>query len=322
MLKKSLIIASLIATNAFAGQHSHDAKNHELNYELAGVMRNHIHAKNSFMIGYSAQHSVMSGLYNQTTAQAEAIGYHAIPKDMSMQMHMLDLMYGVTDKLNIGIMPQYMTMYMGHIHHDGSFGSHSVDGLGDTKLNASYEIFSSNSQSVIGSVGVSLPTGSISKQSGGSQASYMMQTGSGSYELLPSATFVQKFNEIDFGIQANASIKLNDNAHNYRFGNVYNLTAWAGKNFTKNLGSHLRLDYANTGKVQGADSNLDASMSAINNPALQFREITSAFIGGNFYTNNGVKFLLEAGIPLHQYVGTGTLQNSYSVNFSVRKAFN
>jgi hypothetical protein len=195
---------------------------------------------------------------------------------------------------------------------------HEVSGFGDTKLNASYQV----SNSVIGSLGISLPTGSISKQMGGKQASYMMQTGSGSYELLPSATFVQKFNEVDFGIQANASIKLNDNAHNYRFGNVYNVTAWAGKNFTKNFGSHLRLDYTNTGKIQGADSNLDASMSAINNPALQFREITSAFIGGNFYTNNGVKFLLEAGVPLYQYVGVGTLKNSYSLNFSVRKAFN
>ena len=317
MLKKSLIIASLFTINAFAGEHSHNAKNHELNYELAGVMKNHIHAKNSFMIGYSAQHSVMSGLYNQTESQAGVL-YHSIPKDMSMQMHMLDLMYGVTDKLNIGIMPQYISMNMGHIHHDGSFGSHSVDGLGDTKLNASYAI----SKSVIGSLGISLPTGSISKQSGGNQYAYMMQTGSGSYELLPSATFVQKFNEIDFGIQANASIKLNDNAHNYRFGNVYNLTAWAGKNFTKNLGSHFRIDYTNAGKVQGADSNLDADHTAINNPALQFREVTTAFIGGNIYTNNGVKFLLEAGVPLYQYVGTGTLQNSYSVNFSVRKSFN
>lgn len=317
MLKKSLIIASLIATNAFAGEHSHNAKNHELNYELAGVMKNHIHAKNSFMVGYTAQYLNMEGLYNQTTTEAAAL-YHSYPTSMPMQMHMLDLMYGVTDKLNIGIMPQYMAMDMGHIHHDGSYGSHAFSGIGDTKLNASYQA----SNSVIGSLGVSLPTGSISKQSGGNQASYMMQTGSGSYELLPSATFVQKFNEIDFGIQANASIKLNDNAHNYRFGNVYNLTAWAGKNFTKNLGSHLRLDYTNTGKVQGADSNLDADHTAINNPALQFREITSAFIGGNIYTNNGYKFLLEAGVPLYQYVGTGTLKNSYSANFSVRKSFN
>ena len=317
MLKKLLIISSLFAVNAFADEHSHGVRN----YELAGVMKNHIHAKNSFMIGYSAQHSVMSGVYNQTESEAGGL-YHSIPRDMSMQMHMVDLMYGVTDKFNIGIMPQYTTMYMGHIHHDGSFGSHSVDGLGDTKLNASYEIFSSHLQSVIGSVGISLPTGSISKQSGGSQYAYMMQTGSGSYELLPSATFVQKFNEIDFGIQANASIKLNDNAHNYRFGNVYNLTAWAGKNFTKNLGSHLRLDYTDVGNVIGSEPDINAAYTAINNPKLQFRKITTAFVGANFYTNNGVKFLLEAGVPLYQYVGVGTLKNSYSLNFSVRKSFN
>jgi len=313
MLKKSLIIASLFAVNAFAGEHSHGVHN----YELAGIMKNHLHAKNSFMVGYSTQHSVMSGLYNQTESEAGGL-YHSIPKDMSMQMHMLDFMYGVTDKLNIGIMPQYMAMDMGHIHHDGSYGSHAFSGIGDTKVNASYQA----SNSVIGSLGVSLPTGSISKQSGGNQASYMMQTGSGSYELLPSATFVQKFNEIDFGIQANASIKLNDNAHNYRFGNVYNLTAWAGKNFTKNLGSHLRLDYTDVGNVIGSEPDINAAYTAINNPKLQFRKITTAFVGANFYTNNGVKFLLEAGVPLYQYVGVGTLKNSYSLNFSVRKSFN
>ena len=308
-----IAVIVLFVSNSFASQHLHDVSN----YEPAGIMKNHIHAKNSFMIGYSTQHSIMSGLYNQTESEAGHL-YHSIPKDMSMQMHMLDLMYGITDKLNIGIMPQYMTMYMGHIHHDGSFGSHSFDGLGDTKLNASYEI----SNSIISSIGISLPTGSISKQLGNSQASYMMQTGSGSYEILPSATFTKKFNTIDFGIQVNASIKLNNNSHNYRFGNVYNITTWLGSNFNKNFGSHFRIDYTNTGKVQGADSNLDADHTAINNPALQFREITTAFIGGNVYTNCGVKFLLEAGVPLHQYVGTGTLKNSYSVNFSVRKSFN
>ena len=317
MLKKSLIIASLFTVNVFADEHSHNTKNHELNYELAGVMKNHIHAKNSFMVGYTAQYLNMEGLYNQTTTEAAAL-YHSYPTEMPMQMHMLDLMYGVTEKLNIGIMPQYMAMDMGHIHHDGSYGSHAFSGIGDTKLNASYQA----SNSVIGSVGVSLPTGSISKESSGRQASYMMQTGSGSYELLPSATFSQKLNSIDFGIQANASIKLNDNWHGYRFGNVYNLTAWAGKNFTKNLGSHLRLDYTDVGNVIGSEPDINAAYTAINNPKLQFRKITTAFVGANIYTNNGYKFLLEAGVPLHQYVGTGTLKNSYSANFSVRKSFN
>ncbi len=316
MLKKSLIIASLFTINVFAGEHSRNAKNHKLNYELAGVMKDHIHTKNTVMIGYSAQHSVMSGLYNQTETEAAAL-YHSYPTEMQMQMHMLDLMYGVTDKLNIGVMPQYMTMDMGHIHHDGSSGIHTFSGLGDTRLNASYQV----SDSVIGSLGVSLPTGSVSKKSGTSQASYMMQTGSGSYELHPTATFVKNINEIDYGIQANARITLNDNSRNYRFGNTYNLTAWAGKNFMKNFGSHIRLDYTQVSNISGSDADLDSDSTAINNPALQFRKVTTAFIGGNFYTSNGVKFLLEAGLPLHQEVGTGTLKSSYSVNFAVKKSF-
>ena len=314
MLKQSLIIASIFAVNAFAGEHLHSVKN----YELAGVMKNHIHAKNSFMTGYSTQYTSMSGLYNQTETEAENT-YMMVSEKMAMQMHMLDLMYGVTDKFNIAVMPQFMSMDMKHFHVDKmSHETHEVSGVGDTKISGIYQI----AKPIIGSIGVSLPTGSISNQTGGNQGAYMMQTGTGSYELLPSLTFTEKFHEINFGIQTNASIKLNDNAHNYRFGNSYNFTAWAGKDFNKNLGSHLRVDYINVGKIQGTDLNLDTTKSVMNNPVLQFREITTVLIGGNLYMNNGLKFLIEAGVPIYQNLGQGMLKNSYSIHLSVRKSFN
>lgn len=317
MLKKIpsiTILCFALCSNAVYANHS----NHQNEvYELAGVMKNHVHTKNTFMVGYSMQYAKTKGLYNQTDAEAQAL-YHSTPDEMSMKMHMLDFMYGVTDRLNVGIMPQFMTMDMKHYHvHTDDHGWHDSQGFGDTKIHATYEVV----KPVLASLGFSLPTGSISMQSNGSQQAYMMQTGSGSYELLPTLTYVKNYRTVDFGVQTNASIKLNDNAHGYKFGNSYNVTAWAGKNFNHFFGSHIRLDYTNVERIQGWDSSLDASKTAVNNPALQFREVTTAFLGANFYTPNGIKFLLEGGVPLYQNLGQGTLKNSYSVNFTVRKSF-
>src|SRR5690606_18883393 len=67
----------------------------------AGVMYEHMHRAGEWMIGYRYQYSQQGGLFRGSDeisrAELMAAGYTGIPRDMTMHMHMLDLMYAPTD---------------------------------------------------------------------------------------------------------------------------------------------------------------------------------------------------------------------------------
>src|SRR5690606_41945809 len=70
----------------------------------AGVMFEHMHRAGDWMIGYRYQYSRQDGLFQGSDeisrGELMAAGYTGIPREMSMHMHMLDLMYAPTDWLN------------------------------------------------------------------------------------------------------------------------------------------------------------------------------------------------------------------------------
>ena len=63
-----------------------------------------------FMIGYRYMYSrsgstILNGDDEASDAQFAAAGYSAAPSEMTMQMHMLDLMYAPRDWLSFMVMP-------------------------------------------------------------------------------------------------------------------------------------------------------------------------------------------------------------------------
>jgi hypothetical protein len=110
------------------------------------------------------------------------------PTAMSMQMHMLDLMYAPTDWLNLMLMPQLADMEMtlsplacaaGESLHDGGHQTHD---LGDTYAAAMFKVFDQQGHRIHVSLGVSAPTGSVDQTPSGQNTvfhDYGIQMGSG-----------------------------------------------------------------------------------------------------------------------------------------------
>mgnify|MGYP001034285778 CR=1 FL=1 len=82
----------------------------------AGVMSDHLHAKGEWMFGYRYLTSEYRGLYQGSSSitpeQAGAAGYSMVGRTMSMEMHMLDIMYAVSDQVTLMLMPMHMSMDM------------------------------------------------------------------------------------------------------------------------------------------------------------------------------------------------------------------
>jgi|GEM_PF-4937461 len=88
----------------------------------AGIMGDHIHPRGEWMIGYHFMHVYQAGLMDGSDSVSKehtysstangGYGYHNAPRDMRMDMHMIEVMRGVTDRLTVMVMAQYISMAM------------------------------------------------------------------------------------------------------------------------------------------------------------------------------------------------------------------
>ena len=84
-----------------------------------------------------------------------------------------------------------------------------------------------------------------------------MQLGSGTYDLLPSLTYVQQFENWSYGAQANAVIRLeSENDNGYRLGDVWGATTWVGTNLSEWIGLNTGLNYTYTSKLKGSQDDV------------------------------------------------------------------
>lgn len=228
------------------------------------------------MLSYRYMHMDMDGMRNGTdrVSSAEVFaadgGYTVTPTEMSMDMQMFGLMYAPSDKLTLMLMANYIETEMDHqlvsqmaadmINGGAMNFTTKSSGWGDTKLSALYRFYLEENRKAHFGLGLSIPTGSIDEEDSlpgmggpaGRQMPASMQLGSGTYDLLPSVTYVQQFEDWSWGAQANGIIRLeNENDNGYRLGHVFELLGWGGYNLTDWMGISSGLSYKHSGKLYG-----------------------------------------------------------------------
>ncbi|WP_428819474.1 hypothetical protein [Microbulbifer sp. MCCC 1A16149] len=241
----------------------------------AGVMADHLHKQGEWMMGYRYMRQEFSGLYygsgKTTAAAAAADGYSMVPTAMTMDMHMLDIMYAVNDSLTLMLMPQTMSMDMtmamsGGGHGDMQMGmemdtqmpmhgtySHGTSGVGDTIVAGLFRLSDGPSHKLHGTFGISAPTGDVDKKnSNGTYVHYGMQLGSGTWDLMPAITYSGARERISWGAQASARLPMEeDNASGFQFGERYAATAWGTYRLQDWVSFSMRLGYTKQHDING-----------------------------------------------------------------------
>jgi len=306
-----------------------------------GVMTDHIHDKGTWMLSYTYMNTQQQGNRMGARSASDAMvyqNYMMAPETMSMQMHMAMLMYGVTDRLTLMAMGGYMTNSMnmnmdskgGYMFMNGSWMympagtsmgmASSSAGFADTKVSALYNFSDKANQRLIGSLGVSLPTGSIrltgtTMLGDNERLPYDMQTGTGSYSLDPGITYVRKHAKLYWGADAGADIKLNYNTLGYKDGNQYHLSAWAGYQLLPFVSGTLRAEGDHADRIAGADKAIALPVYESNDPTTVTGNYggswMSLYAGLNFHVMkpalNKFRILAEYGMPVYQNLN-GTQQ--------------
>ena len=277
-----------------------------------GVMWDHMHKIGDVMVSYRYGQMDMpnnfSGKRELTTSQVHE-DFMIAPISMSIEKHMFDVMYGVTDSFSIMAMLPYVIKDMENRRRSDAkkFGT-QAQGLGDITLSGLYSVKKLIKIPVHLNLGISLPSGSIDKidhtLSGDNQnLPYPMQLGSGTYDWRPGITYFDKSGNLSWGLQGLSIIRTGKNDHDYRLGNQYDVTTWVGYTWSKNVSTSLRIKGSQWNNIVGADNRINVNAPTAD-PSLQGGERLDLLVGINFLGQtgrlSGHRIALEIGYPIYQ----------------------
>ena len=345
----------MAAAGALAGApnaaFAHDVN--ALDHAPIGVMGDHRHGEGEWMISYRFMHMDMGGVQigtNEvdpdtvvTTVPNRFAGQpmqpptlRIVPTSMRMDMHMAGVMYGLTDRVTLMAMANYVTKEMDHITYQGGMGTTQLGtfrtspaGFGDTKLSALVGL----SDEVHLNLGVSIPTGSSTETDdiltpmGGNptvRLPYPMQLGSGTWDLEPGITWRGQSEQWGWGAQVKGTIRLGDNDQGYSYGNRAMATAWLATSLAQGVAISGRVEAETLGRIDGIDPVIVGPVQTAN-PDFHGGESVTAFAGVNFVATHGPfatwRLGIEAGLPVVQDLNGPQMPDDWSLTIGVQKSF-
>lgn len=320
----------------------------------AGVMGAHMVGKGRFMTMYSARIMRMgeSRIGTRRVSPEEIVSsvpnayfglpmqprtLRVAPKHMTMQGHMFSLRYGLTNDLNISVMARYIEKEMVMTTYAGPAGTvplvdnvGKTKGLGDTVMALTANLYKRRGQQVHVAAGLSLPTGSITEEGtmimpNGQEAlrrrPYGMQLGSGTYDFMPTLTYLGRQGAFSWGAQYKARLPLEEaNDEGWRFGNRHMVTGWVGYAFAPRLNGTLRVAGSTSGTIKGFDDDI---MGPFQGTHTEFYggERIEVFAGMNGHLKlegfGMARIGVEAGVPVYQNLNGPQLERDWSLAATV-----
>ena len=303
-------------------QHKHSTKYHKHDVPPAGVMFGHMLNKpGDLMVGYRfmlgrSDGSMMHGdhqVRDQTVVDqgcSDTTPCRFTPAYMNMRMHMLDIMYAPTKWMNVMLMPTFMDMDMNlrrlagappagpGIHEHRGIAGHETGAVSDTYISSLIKLIDIPGHRVHMNLGFSAPTGKVDielrrmAQIDGGLIHFGMQLGSGTWDFLPSLTYLGEKNRWSWGAQLSGVKRMEEkNKSGYRLGDIFQATTWGGFDLTHWLTASVRGAYTIQGAVQRDFDSFNARIGPMDFPANY---------GGQFWD---IGLGLNAIIPSGRFAG-------------------
>jgi hypothetical protein len=250
----------------------------------AGIMGDHLHERGEWMVEYKYMNMYMEDnrIGTRTISDADAIGppgpppgivvngvqtnAGATPTQMTMEMHMMHVMYGASDDVTLYTMIMLPSLTMDHLRGDAfgpnrgtTFTTHN-SGFGDTHFGALLRLYSDECHDLLLNLGCSVPTGDIYRETtiptfGATPQAlpYPMRLGSGTFNARPGVTYKRFFDLWSWGAQFQTDIPVGRNYRNYSVSDEYRLNTWASVLLTDWLAVSGRVENLWRSNFDGAD---------------------------------------------------------------------
>ena len=310
-------------------------------------MGDHTHGAGEWMVSYRYMAMSMDGLRDGTdSVSTDDIlrpngTYMMAPEDMTMQMHMLGVMYAPTDSVTLMAMANYiqndMTVRrrMPMMGIDETFET-SSSGIGDTTVSALVRVAEwPERHSIHLNLGLSLPTGSIDEtddtpMGDDTHLPYAMQLGSGTFDLKPGVTWLGQSDRFSWGAQTMATIRLGENDQEYTLGDRYEVTTWGAWKASEWASLSTRLLWSHWDNIDGSDKDLSANAPNMNpnaDPDLRAGDRVDLGLGVNLYAPAdsgwaaGNRLGVEVLLPIHQDLEGPQMETEWSLVAGWQYAF-
>ncbi len=349
-------LLALSASHASAAQAQEDnviQVTHQLLTPAAGMMNDHMHEGGEFMIGLRLERQSSSGTNRSGTdviadSAILAAGYNSRASAMEMDMVMVDLMFAPTETITLMVMPHYMWHKMeivgidpandGEHTDEGEHGGHSgvpfgevhahgTQGFGDTLVSASLRLAGGSEMRAHATLGLWVPTGSVSKRNAdGTFVHYMMQPGSGTWDVEPALTIGGQTGLLGWGGQASYRWRSdNSNASGFAFGDKARATGWLSYLLSSDLGATARLEYEHEGIIQEHYNGPHQHAAPVDRQANYGGDVVSAGMGLNWRLPLAVarrpQLGAEVSVPLYQNLNGIQSPRDWRLSFSVAQTF-
>ncbi|MCG6551012.1 MAG: nitrous oxide reductase accessory protein NosL [Candidatus Magnetominusculus sp. LBB02] len=302
----------------------------------------HTHPAGMWMVNYKFMYMDMNGMKSgSSNVGTNDVGYNRhkqysymmIPTTMTMTMQMMMAMYGVTDELTVMAMGSYQTKKMGMLMDMGPMSKSGVtteapmetSGFGDTDIRGIYKF----SKYLNGSLGLSLPTGSINEVTAMMgktyRAPYDMQLGSGTFDLKPAITLSMTTDDgnWNFGGQAMYTWHPANNSNGWSYGDNLQAMTWISRALGP-ASAWFRLTYNDTGSIKGQDSEIAKIITGAPMPDA----VTSNYGGqrldailGISLTKGPFSFGVEGGVPVYQNLNGLQMKTTWFLTTGIQVMF-
>lgn len=292
----------------------------------------HTHPRGEWMIGYQYMLMAMDGNRDGTSRKStrEVLqDFMIAPTEMTMEMHMFEIMYGLTDKWTLMGMISYDRKSMDHITRTGVRFTTESEGFSDLKLMGLHKFWENGRHRLHFTAGLSVPTGSIDEMdttpAGLTRLPYPMQIGSGTVDLLPGLTYSGHQGDWFWGARTGGTVRLGRNDREYSLGDDFNLDAWGSRIVTEWLSLSFQVNGRVWGNIDGADPALNPAMVPTADPDRRGGERIDLLAGINLFRNRGKlkgnRISIEAGLPVYQSLDGPQLETDWIFKFAWRWAF-
>ena len=332
-------LMSIYAT-ADSASSSHHTSTQASSHAPIGVMGDHLHKKGEFMFSYRYMNMDMQGSQDGSTdispeqiastvpnrfagSPMQPSTLRVVPLQMSMEMHMLGMMYAPNNKVTLMAMTNYQQRTMDHVTFMGAMGTTRLgnfttrsQGIGDTSLSALIKV----NNHWHATAGLSLPTGSIDETDAiltpmntrpSPRLPYPMQLGSGTYDVISGLTYASGHELWGWGSQWRSTFRTGENSENYTLGDEHKLSSWLSYSFSDALSLSSRIQYLNRGNIDGIDPQIIAPVQTAD-PDNQGLERWDFSLGANWLLpGHKHRLALELSAPIAQKLDGPQLETDY-----------
>ena len=263
-----------------------------------------------------------------------------VPDNMTMTMQGFNAMYGVTENLTLMVMANYVAKSMTMTTYSGMMGSTilgassgDTDGLGDTMVGANYRVYKDAVNQVVVGLNLSLPTGSQTRQITMlspmgvrmiMRAPYMMQSGTGTVDLLPALAYTGVLDRWSWGLGYRGRYALDTNSEGYHIGDLSEFHGWGGYTWIPGVTTTAHIVGSTQSDIHGSDP-LIYGLSQNANPNYYGGQrvvlLGGIELGGSLWGYSKSSLAIEAGGPVYQNLNGPQLGQAWQVTASARVMF-